>query len=385
MKTSTWRTPPATPAYLDFDKARQGNLSAEFFSIWVDDSNPALKGKFAHRTLDLIDAVYQQAQKHPDQMRMCFSAEDIIRNHHVTPHKLCALMGIEGGHSIENDLGLLRDYYRLGVRYMTLTWSNSNDWADSSGDIDNPSVKHHNGLTEFGKDVVREMNRLGMMVDISHVSDRTFLQRGDRQPRPRDRLALLRPRPHRCSPQHDRRYAARGRPERRRGHGQLLFRLRGRQLPQAMDRYREGARRRRRRPPRKTQRRRPKTRAEQEHELTAQYVAKMPRPPLSAIIDHIDHIAKVAGIDHVGIGSDFDGIPQSPAGHGFRRRPAQDHAALVARGYNEQQIHKILGGNFLRVFAEVERVSKPDPERGAHHRSLAYPLRQRKGPAQVAL
>src|SRR5437588_4133659 len=105
-------------------------------------------------------------------MMMAFSAGDIERAHRE--HKLAALMGIEGEHSIENDMHLLRDFYRLGVRYMTLSWSNTNEWADSSGDIDDPKVQHHNGLTDFGKQVVLEMNRLGMMVDISHVADKTF-------------------------------------------------------------------------------------------------------------------------------------------------------------------------------------------------------------------
>src|SRR5690348_16394265 len=162
--------PPGDTGYLDFAKAKIGNLGAEFFSIWVEPKQ--WKGQYAHRTLALIDAVYQQAAKHPDQMMMAFSPRDIIKARQR--HKLAALMGIEGGHSIENDLGLLREYYRLGVRYMTLTWSNSNEWADSSGDLDDANVPHHNGLTEFGKDVVYEMNRLGMIVDISHVSDRTF-------------------------------------------------------------------------------------------------------------------------------------------------------------------------------------------------------------------
>src|SRR5258708_4334287 len=165
---------PAGPAGLgqfDLQKARAGNLSAEFFSIWVE---PKFKGQFAHRALDLIDSVYQQAARHPDQMTMAFSAEDIVAAHRHHPRKFAALMGLEGGHAMENDLRVLRDFYRLGVRYMTLTWSNTNEWADSSGDIDDPKVQHHNGLTDFGKDVVREMNRLGMMVDISHVSDKTF-------------------------------------------------------------------------------------------------------------------------------------------------------------------------------------------------------------------
>src|SRR5579884_755747 len=160
----------ANPPAGDFAKARRGNLGAEFFSIWVDPDPEKIKPEnYAKRTLDLIDSVYQQAARHPDQMTMAFSAEEIRRARSGPHKKLAALMGIEGGHSIENDIRLLRDYYRLGVRYMTLTWSNTNEWADSSGDIDDPSVQHHNGLTDFGKDVVYEMNRLGMIVDVSHV------------------------------------------------------------------------------------------------------------------------------------------------------------------------------------------------------------------------
>ena len=127
----------------------------------------------ARRTLVLIDAVKQQVAKHSDQMEFVTSAAGIEQAHR--DHKLASLMGIEGGHSIENSLALLRQFYALGVRYMTLTWSNSNGWADSSGDADDTSVPHtKEGLSEFGKDVVYEMNRLGMMVDISHVSDKTF-------------------------------------------------------------------------------------------------------------------------------------------------------------------------------------------------------------------
>src|ERR1022692_2713341 len=156
--------------HLSLDKARRGNLGAEFFSIWVDPETN--QGHFARHTFDLIDSVYEQAARHPDRMMMAFSVADIERAH--KEHKLAALMGIEGGHSIENDMHLLRDYYRLGVRYMTLSWSNTNEWADSSGDIDEAKIQHHNGLSDFGKQVVLEMNRLGMMIDISHVADKTF-------------------------------------------------------------------------------------------------------------------------------------------------------------------------------------------------------------------
>ncbi len=163
-------TDPNDVGHISLDKARRGNLGAEFFSIWVDPETN--QGHFARHTFDLIDSVYEQAARHPDRMMMAFSVADIERAH--KEHKLAALMGIEGGHSIENDMHLLRDYYRLGVRYMTLSWSNTNEWADSSGDINDPKVAHHNGLTDFGKQVVLEMNRLGMMVDISHVADKTF-------------------------------------------------------------------------------------------------------------------------------------------------------------------------------------------------------------------
>src|SRR4051794_26302051 len=143
--------PPAgDPGHLDLAKAKKGNLAAEFFSIWVDPEK--YKGQYAHRTMALIDSVYQQADKNRDKMQMCYSTADILAARRRG--KFCALMGIEGGHSIENDMGLLRDYYRLGVRYMTLTWSNTNEWADSSGDENDASVTHYKGMTQFGREVV---------------------------------------------------------------------------------------------------------------------------------------------------------------------------------------------------------------------------------------
>src|SRR5581483_8522953 len=164
-------TDPKDIGHISLDKARAGNLGAEFFSIWVDPGTIP-PDQFAQHTLDEIDSVYEQAARHPDRMMMAFSVADIERAH--KEKKLAALMGIEGGHSIQNDIHVLRDFYRLGVRYMTLSWSNTNEWADSSGDINDPKVQHHNGLTDFGKQVVLEMNRLGMIVDISHVADKTF-------------------------------------------------------------------------------------------------------------------------------------------------------------------------------------------------------------------
>ncbi|MGA7923558.1 MAG: membrane dipeptidase, partial [Thermoplasmata archaeon] len=162
---------PLNGGNLNLVSVRKGGLSAEFFSIWVE---PAIyQGQYARRTLELIDAVKLQVALHSDQMVLVATPKGIEVAHRA--HKFAALMGIEGGHSIENSIALLRQYYALGVRYMTLTWSNSNGWADSSGDIDDQSVPHtKEGLTVFGTNVVHEMNRLGMMVDISHVADHTF-------------------------------------------------------------------------------------------------------------------------------------------------------------------------------------------------------------------
>ncbi len=163
---------PAGSGYMDFNEIKAGNLGAEFFSIWVEPK--ANKGNEAKRALDMIDSVYEQARRHPDKMMMAFSTQDILTAHRE--HKFAALLGVEGGHAIEGDIRILRDYYRLGVRYMTLTWSNTNDIGDSSGDMDDKSIQHHGGLTPFGREVVGEMNRMGMMVDISHVADSTFYQ-----------------------------------------------------------------------------------------------------------------------------------------------------------------------------------------------------------------
>jgi membrane dipeptidase len=349
---------PAGIGQFDLPKARQGNLAAEFFSIWVE---PKFKGQFAHRALDLIDSVYQQVAHHPDQMTMAFSAEDIVAAHGRHPRKFAALLGIEGGHAIENDIRVLRDFYRLGVRYMTLTWSNTNEWADSSGDIDDSKVQHHNGLTDFGKDVVREMNRLGMMVDISHVSDKTFFDALGVSKAPviasHSAARAISNHPRNMTDEMLKAMTANG--------GVVMVNFysafidddfRKAYAAQAKDRdaaveaavkaY-ESAH------PGEAV---PYAIAEN---VQREWGAKVPRPPLKALIDNIDHIAKVAGIDHVGIGSDFDGVSgQLPAGMDSVADLPKITAALVDRGYTAEQIHKILGGNLLRVFRKVEQVSR---------------------------
>jgi len=339
---------------LNLEAAKKGNLGAEFFSIWVEPEQ--YKGKYAHRTLALIDAVLQQAAKYSDQMRMAYSADDIVAAHRQ--HKFAALMGIEGGHSIENDIGLLRDYYRLGVRYMTLTWSNSTDWADSSGDYTDEKIPHtKEGLSEFGKDVVYEMNRLGMMVDISHVSDKTFY-----------RTLVISRAPVIAS--HSSARALCNAPRNMTDEmlhavavndgvvmmnfysGFLSQEFRNAQLAQAPERNKAVAELK------------AKYAAEGKpvdfkalNDLQKQFTAKIPRPPFNLLIDHIDHIAKVAGVDHVGLGSDFDGVDSLPEGLDTAADLPKITQALMARGYSAADCDKILGGNLLRVFRRVEAVS----------------------------
>src|ERR1700761_9255388 len=158
--------------YTDIPRLRKGGVGAIFFSVFVD-AKYVTGNHAANRALQMIDTVYHDIiDRYPDTFVLALTADDIVRAHNS--HKIAGLMGIEGGHAIEDSTRLLRDYYRLGVRYMTLTHFNTNNWADSSGDFTDTTIAHHTGLTPFGKDVVREMNRLGMMVDISHVSDKTF-------------------------------------------------------------------------------------------------------------------------------------------------------------------------------------------------------------------
>lgn len=347
-------TDPNDIGHISLDKARRGNLGAEFFSIWVEPETN--QGHFARHTFDLIDSVYEQAAHHPDRMMMAFSTADIDRAHRE--HKLAALMGIEGGHSIEADIHLLRDYYRLGVRYMTLSWSNTNEWADSSGDINNPKVQHHNGLTDFGKQVVLEMNRLGMMVDISHVADKTFWDAIATTKAPviasHSSARALVDAPRNMTDDMLKAVAKNG------GVVQVNF-FNGfiddnfRKAEEAQRPDQEAARQ--------------KHLAQMKSEgkevnyieldrIERQWTAKIPRPPLKSLIDHIDHIAKVAGVDHVGLGSDFDGVSgATPQGIDSAADLPKITQALLDRGYSAEDIHKILGGNLMRVFREVEHVS----------------------------
>jgi membrane dipeptidase len=344
-------TSPIGAGHLNLESARRGNLSAEFFAIWPEPSG--WKGRFAHRTLALIDGVLEQIRLHPNDLALCTSTSDILTAR--AERKFAILMGIEGGHAIENSLGLLRAYYTLGVRYMTLTWANSNDWADSSGDLDSADVPHHDGLTRFGRDVIAEMNRLGMMIDVSHASDKTFA----------DVLACSRApviASHSCaralSNSHRnltddqlRALSAKG--------GLCMVNFYAAFVD---DNYRQAV-----------QRIRPERSAEHV-ELAAEYAARnepipfhlanridrdfaarLTRPPFESLIQQFDHIIRVAGVEHVGIGTDFDGISAMPEGIDSAADLPKITAALLARGHSPDELRKILGGNLMRVLESVQK------------------------------
>jgi membrane dipeptidase len=349
-------TDPRDTDFISLDKARAGHLNAVFFSIWADPAR--FKGRFAKRTLDLIDSVYAQAARHPGRMTMCFSVDDIRRARERG--RFAALLGIEGGHSIENDLSILRDFYRLGARYMTLTWNNTNDWADSSGDAESSDVVHHNGLTDFGRQVVLEMNRIGMMVDVSHVSDKTFW----------DVLAVTKAPiiashsssrslvdiPRNLTDDMLRAVAHNG--------GVVNVAFAGSFVDDGFNREAFAQHQR-------------MLAAVEEHNAARRAASllaspeetqrfevewlgknKIPRPALKSLIDHIDHVARVAGIEHVGLGSDSDGVDFLPAGMDSCADLPKIRQALLDRNYSSDDVNKIMGGNMLRVLLAVERASR---------------------------
>ena len=340
-------TPP-TPYRTNIERMKKGGLTAEFFSLYIKPWYVEHGGS-ARRTLDMIDSVYRAVERHPRDLMFATSVADIRRAKRTG--KIAALMGIEGGHAIEDSLPTLREFYRLGVRYMTLTWNNTNNWADAGR-----GQKKHNGLSDFGKEVVREMNRLGMLIDVSHVSDETMSDALDVSTAPiiasHSSARALSNVPRNIPDDLLKRIAKNG------GVVQVNFygvfvdektvapqsaerdkRLKSQQ--DAIDeKYKDD----------------PERRAEESDKLEA--ANPLPPLPISKLIDHIDHIVKVAGIDHVGIGADFDGANDMPQG-------AQDVSMLpnityelLKRGYTERDIRKVLGENLLRVMAEAERVAR---------------------------
>jgi len=340
-------TPSVGKYHTDLARLVRSGMTGQFFSVYVDRKY-ATAGGSARRALDLIDVIYRAAEKYPDELTMAFSTEDVRRA--KRQKKVGALLGIEGGHAIENSLPALRDFYRLGVRYMTLTHNNTNDWADACCDD-----AKHDGLSDFGKEVVREMNRLGMFVDVSHVSDKTMSDVLDISTAPviashSSARALAN---HKRNVPDDllRRIAKNG------GVVMVNFypafidervRLAGLERDERLKAQRDALR---------AQFKDDQARLDEELKKLND-ANPLPVTPFSVLIDHIEHIAKVAGVDHVGLGSDFDGIPSLPEGIEDVSQLSNITYELLRRGHSERDVLKILGGNTMRAFAEVERVAR---------------------------
>lgn len=319
---------------------REGGVGAEFFAVYVASSY-VKDNRSAHRTLQMIDTVrHDIVARYPDAFVLATTADDIERIH--KQGKIAALMGIEGGHAIEDDLRLLRDYYALGIRYMTLTHTNTNNWADSSGDIDKPGVQHHNGLTPFGKEVIHEMNRLGMMVDISHTADKTFWDALAESRAPiiasHSSCRALCNVPRNMTDDMIAALAKKG------GVIQINF-----NCGFLSEKSAEAA---------KHVQASSLPGAAGEDATIAEYRKKVPPATLEDVVAHIDHAVKVGGIDAVGIGSDFDGVFCTPRGLEDPSKFPNLTRALLEKGYTEEQIRKIYGANFLRVMRAVEAEAK---------------------------
>jgi len=336
------------PFHTDLQRFKESGITGEFFSIYVS-GDFAKTGGSTRRAMDLIDATYRAVEKYPNQLMFAVSAADIRLA--KKQGKVAALMGIEGGHAIEDSLAALREFYRLGVRYMTLTHNNTNNWADSN----RVAEMKHNGLTDFVKEVVREMNRLGMLVDVSHVSDKTMADVFDVSAAPiiASHSSARKFSEHKRNIPDDllRRFTKNGgvvmvnfypafldqrylNEDRARDEKlKLQIDALGKQFKDNKTGYNEALRK-----------------------LYAQNPIYV--PSYTRIVDHIDHIRDVAGIDYVGIGSDYDGIPLLPAGmNGMEDLPLVTYE-MLRRGYSEKDILKVLGENFLRAFEQAEKVAR---------------------------
>jgi len=333
---------------IDIPRMREGGLDALFFSIWVPSEvtgPPAVKS-----AMDQIDAVREAVRLHPGDFLLATTAADVRRA--AAERKIAALMGMEGGHMIDDDMRLLRNYAALGVRYLTLTHFKNNNWADSS--TDKPA---HNGLTAFGKDVVRELNRLGVMVDISHVADKTFY----------DALAVT------TAPVIASHSSCRAIANHPRNMTDDMLRALAKNGGVVMINYHAGFLSEEFRVAsekksgnivakmaamsKKCGGNEACTTMEGERiDHEAMMRGELPKVGWEKIVEHIDHAVKAAGADHVGLGSDFDGATM-PIGMEDASKLPKITDALLKKGYSETDVQKILGGNILRVMEQVERVA----------------------------
>lgn len=323
--------------HVDFPRLREGGMKAPFFALWVPVYYHGAEA--VRRTLDLRDAMQRVLDAHPDQIELALNASDIERI--VKSGKISAFLAIEGGHQIDDDLAVLRTYYRMGIRAMTLTHFRNNNWADSS--TDKPA---HNGLTDFGKQVVREMNRLGMIVDVSHVSDETFFDAIAVSTKPvllsHSSCRALSDIPRNATDDMLRALAKNG--------GVIGINFgEGFISPKDAEALRRAIASNSEAPEMTGKKLDDFAAEEYRRELTRFNSAAT----IEDVVAHIDHAVKIAGIDHVGIGSDFDGITGPPQGLDDVSKMPALVAALLHHGYSEGDIKKILGGNTLRVIRAV--------------------------------
>ena len=335
--------------HIDIPRMREGGMNGIFFSIWIDGR--IMGASAVQKALDQIDAVHENVRKFSSDLVFARTAEEVRRAH--AQGKIAALMGVEGGHMIGNDIRIVRVFADLGVRYMTLTHFYNDEWADSS--TDKPA---HNGLTDFGKDVVREMNRQGIMVDISHVSDKTFYDTLEVSKAPliasHSSCRMLCNHPRDMSDDMIKALAAKG------GVIQINYEMTfiDQAYKDAYDKETGGV-------------------VQHLSELTKNCnneeaciaremlklrqrltsAGKLPHVSWERIVDHIDHAVKLVGADHVGLGSDFDGADM-PEGLEDCSKLPKITEALLRKGYSENDIRKILGENTLRVMEQSERVSR---------------------------
>ena len=327
--------------HIDLPRMRKGGLNALFFSIYM--AGTVTGPKAVNDAIERIAAVHRLAEQMPDQVALCMTADDVRKAH--KQGKIAALMGMEGGHMINNSLAVLRMYAELGVRYLTLTHSVNVDWADSSGD-----QPKHNGLTDFGKDVVRELNRLGVMVDISHVSDKTFSDAIEISKAPmiasHSSCRAISGHARNMTDEMIKALAAKG--------GVIQINYLDQFIDNDLFQYSQKSQ------PlmRELQQKYPgRENLDRRREEVAKQFGPAPKASWEKIVEHIDHAVKLVGADHVGLGSDFDG-GSMPAGMEDCTQLPKITEALMRKGYSTSDIKKILGENTLRLLSDVERASR---------------------------
>ena len=340
--------------HTDLQRMKEGGVDAQIFSIWCD-GNQVNPYAMANRQMDTVMA---WTNRNPDKMVQAFTTEDIVKI--SKQKKLAVLFGVEGGHMMENDLGKLDALYKRGARYMTLTWNNSTDWATSAltEASPNPSQggalepERKKGLTDFGKSVVRKMNELGMLIDLSHVGEQTFRDAIATTSKPVlvSHSCVYNICPHRRNLKDDQIKAI------AKNGGVIHLNFYSGFVDPVFEARSDAFTLKHKKEMDSLIKINPEPYFMQVY-LFDKYPGEVKglRPPLSLLLDHLDYIVKMVGVDYVGLGSDFDGINSSPQGLDGVEDFPKITEELVNRGYNKKDIRKILGGNFLRVLAANEK------------------------------